>query len=298
VQNTAIDIWSQYRFLNPAVLGTNYWAFKNTYSIMGGYQNHKIIGYRRLDELIEKMHSCAYRVTKAECLDLPEQTFETRIVHFEPTAQRLYDKLKKTSVAELSDGRKLTASTVLTRLLRLQQLTGGFLKSDEGGKAENVSCAKLDALADIVDDIVIGEGKKLVIFARFIPELDLIAAMLKKRGVSYGLIRGDVSTEERGRTVDAFQKTANPQIILAQIDTAGLGITLTAADTAVYYSTNFNYASYAQSLARIHRIGQSNHCLYMHLVVAKSIDQHILESLSKKGDLAASIVDNWRNYLQ
>ena len=85
---------------------------------------------------------------------------------------------------------------------------------------------------------------------------------------------------------------------LAQIDTAGLGITLTAADTCVYYSVNFNYAAYSQSLARIHRIGQRNVCTYIHLTVEKTIDEIVLKALHKKEDLAKTIVDNWQMYFE
>ena len=80
VQNNAVDLYSQYRFLDPAVYGANFYAFKNRYCIMGGYGQHQIVGYRNMDELVEKEHSVAYRVTKEECLDLPQQTFINRYV--------------------------------------------------------------------------------------------------------------------------------------------------------------------------------------------------------------------------
>lgn len=84
VTNSAIDLWSQYRFMDPAVFGRNYWAFRSRYVVMGGYENKKIIGYRNVDELIKREYSRAYRATKLECLDLPEQVFERRVVILEP----------------------------------------------------------------------------------------------------------------------------------------------------------------------------------------------------------------------
>lgn len=126
VQNNAIDIWSQYRFLDASVFGDQFWAFKNHYCQMGGFNNKQIVRYRDLDGLIEKEHSIAFRITKEEAIDLPEQTFEVRNIEMSGKERKLYDALKRDSVAELESGGQVSATTVLTRLLRLQQLTGGF----------------------------------------------------------------------------------------------------------------------------------------------------------------------------
>ena len=296
IQNNAIDLFSQYRFLDPTVFGTNFYAFRSRYAIMGGFDRRQIVGYKDLDKLIQKEHSIAYRVTKDEALDLPEQTFLNRYIPLEGAAKNLYDRIKRDSFAELENGGQITAPTVLTKLLRLQQFTGGFIQADEGTRPELVFKGKIDALGDILDDYVIDAGKKLVIFCRFRPEIDLIGEALKKRRIKYAAIFGDIKIEDRGPIVADFQNNPETKVFLAQIDTAGLGITLTAADTCVYYSVNFNYAAYSQSLARIHRIGQRNACTYIHLVVEKSIDETVLKALARKEDLAKTVVDDWRQY--
>lgn len=296
VQNNAIDIFSQYRFLDPTVFGSNFCAFRGRYAIMGGFSNRQIVGYKDLDELIRKEHSIAYRVTKDEALDLPEQTFLTRYIQMDNKEKNLYTQIKKNSFAELESGGQISAPTVLTKLLRLQQFTGGFIQTDESDKPELVFKGKLDALEDILDDYVIDAGKKLVIFCRFRPEIDLIQSLLEKKKIQYCSIYGDIKIDDRGDIVKDFQTNPKTLVFLAQIDTAGLGITLTAADTCVYYSVNFNYAAYSQSLARIHRIGQKNACTYIHLVVEKTIDETVLKALAKKEDLAKTIVDDWKSY--
>ena len=296
IQNNAIDLYSQYRFLDPTVFGTNFYAFRSRYAIMGGFDRRQIVGYRDLDKLIQKEHSIAYRVTKEEALDLPEQTFLTQYITLEGKDKQLYDKIKRDSFAELENGGVITAPTVLTKLLRLQQFTGGFIQADEGLKPEYVFKGKLSALEDILDDYVLSAGKKLVIFCRFRPEIDLISKSLEKKRIRYASIYGDIKINDRGDIVKQFQTDPEVKVFLAQIDTAGLGITLTAADTCVYYSVNFNYAAYSQSLARIHRIGQKNRCTYIHLTVEHSIDETILKALAKKEDLAKTVVDDWRQY--
>lgn len=240
VQNNAVDLYSQYRFLDPAVFGSNFFAFRNRYCVMGGYGQHQIIGYKHMEQLIQKEHSIAYRVTKAECLDLPPQTFENRYVKFTPAERKLYDQLRKSSFAELAGGDSITATTVLTKMLRLMQLTGGFTQTDDGTRPQQIGTAKLDALEDILDDYVLEAGQKLVIFARFRPEIAAIENLLRKKGIKYGSIYGDVPQAERGGIVDDFQQNPETKVFVAQIQTAGLGITLHAASAAVFYSLDFN----------------------------------------------------------
>lgn len=296
VQNNAVDLYSQYRFLDPTVFGNNFYKFRNRFCVMGGFNRRQIVNYKDLDLLIKKEHSIAYRVTKKEALDLPEQTFETRYITLTPSEKKLYNTLKKESATELANGGTISASTVLTKLLRLQQFTGGFVIADGEEKPQQIGSGKINALEDIVDDYVIDSGKKLVIFARFRAELDLIRKLLDKKKLKYGVIYGDIKLSDRGEIVRDFQENEETKVFLAQIDTAGLGITLTAADTCVYYSVNFNYAAYSQSLARIHRIGQRNTCTYIHLIAKGTVDELIMKALHKKEDLAKTIVDDWKIY--
>lgn len=296
VQNNCLDLFSQYRFMDKRIFGTNFYAFRNKYCIMGGYQKYQVVGFKNKEDLIKREYSVAYRVTKEECLDLPEQIFETRKLQFSEKEMKLYKQIKEQSFAELESGGQITAATVLTKMLRLQQLTGGFLIKDDAEKPVQISDAKINALEDIIDDYVLETGKKLVVFARFRAELDLIEKLLKKKKLQYGMIYGDIKLDDRGDIVKDFQTNPDTKVFVAQIDTAGLGITLTAADTCVYYSVNFNYAAYSQSLARIHRIGQRNNCTYIHLLVDKTIDEQVLKALEKKEDIAKTIVDDWKSY--
>lgn len=203
VQNEAVDIFSQYRFLDPTIFGTNFYAFRNRYAVMGGFNRKQIVQYKDLDELIRKEHSIAYRVTKEEALDLPEQTFQTRSIILSAKERAIYDRLRRDSFTELDNGGKITATTVLTKLLRLQQFTGGFLVADDAAKPELVSTGKLDALSDIIQDYVLEGKKKLVIFARFIPEvLEIIKRsenIIGKSGMKTVAIYGSYPERTAGR---------------------------------------------------------------------------------------------------
>lgn len=291
VTNKAIDVFSQYKFLNPAIFGQSFYAFRNKYFDMVGYGNHTPVLKKSMErELTEKIHSIAYRATKAECLDLPETTDIIRKVELEPQAMLLYRNLVKDSYAELSEG-EVTITNVLTKLLRLSQLTGGFLGSDDSSKAEQVSTAKLKVLEDIIDS-ALEENKKLVVIARFIPEINAICRMLDKKGVRYSLLTGSV--KDRDEQVAQFQNYPDVPVFVGQIATAGLGITLTAASTMVFYSLDYSMSNFEQTKARIHRAGQRVPCTYIYLTAAGTVDEKVLKALKNKANLAKSLVDDYR----
>ena len=293
IQNNPLDFFSQYKVLDDRIFGKSFYAFKNEYAVLGTY--NQPIGWRKLPKLVKKAHSIAFRVTKAEALDLPDTIDEIRPVTLEDKAQKLYKAFVKESYMELSKG-EVTATNILTRLLRLQQITGGFIRPDEESERyEQISLAKLDALEDIIDT-AISENKKLVVIARFIPEIKEICKMLDKKKIKYAHICGEV--KDRAAKVDAFQNNPECMVFVGQLQTVSMGLTLTAASTMVFYSLSYNFADYSQARARIHRIGQKNNCLYIHLVVKNTVDETVLKALEQKENIAAKIVDDWRSILK
>ena len=292
ITNKAIDVFSQFKFVNPDIFGQSFYAFRNRYFDMVGYGNHTPVLKKAMEaELTEKLHSISYRATKAECLDLPETTDVIRQVKLEPAALRIYQGLVKESYAALSGG-EVTAPNILTRLLRLSQLTGGFIGNDETTSVEQVSAAKLSALEDILDGAA-AEGKKLVIIARFLPEIKAICKLLEKRGLRYAYITGEVKNREE--QVEQFQKEPEVMAFVGQIATAGMGITLTAASTMVFYSLDYSMSNFEQAKARIHRVGQRMPCTYLYLVARGTVDEKVLLALKDKADLARTLVDDYRN---
>lgn len=295
VPNRPLEFFSQYKFLDDTIFGTNHTAFKSRYAIMNA-NGMGFADYLRLDELTRLAHSVAYRVTKEEALDLPEQLDTEVTLELEKNARVVYDKLEKQSFAELSSlASEGTISTphVLTSMLRLSQITGGFV-GDDSGIVHPVSTMKLKALSDIAVDLF-DSGKKLVVFARFRAEISAIVEKLQPLCGEVLEIHGGIPIPDRGGIVNRFQDESGPQAIVVQTRAGGLGITLTAADTAVFYSLDYSFENYDQARARIHRIGQRNHCTYIHLMAENTIDQKVLKALKEKRDLAAVVVDGWRD---
>ena len=237
ITNSPLDFFSQYKFLDDSIFGQSFYSFRSYYAIMGGYQEHQIVGYKHLAELVKKAHSIAYRIRIDEAVELPEFVDEIRPIRLEPKAQKIYDGIQKDSYAELAGG-EITTRNVLTQLLRLSQCTGGYIRNDDGGDAQQISSAKLEALEDIIDSNI-DAGKKGVVFARFVPEIDAIDRMLTKKGIGHAIIKGDVT--DRAEQVQAFQTNPEVKVFIGQLATTGMGLTLTAGTVAVYYSLDFSF---------------------------------------------------------
>lgn len=293
ITNSPLDFFSQYKFLDENIFGGSFYSFRSKYAILGGFQNHQIIGYKHLDELVSKAHEIAYRIRIDEAVELPEFIDEIRSVKLEKQAQSIYNSIDKDSYAELMCG-EVTIRNVLTRLLRLSQCTGGFIKNDAGDDAQQISTAKLEALEDIIDSCI-EEGKKAVVFARFVPEINAISKMLTKKKIGHAIIKGDV--KDRAEQVEAFQNDENTKVFIGQLATTGMGLTLTAGTVAVYYSLDFSYANYEQSRARIRRIGQTKRGVYIHIVAKGTVDETVMNALKHKADVANLMVDDYKKIL-
>ena len=292
ITNKAIDVFSQYKFLDPIIFGNSFYSFRNKFFDMVGYGNHTPVLKKSMEsELTRRLHSIAFRATKAECLDLPMTLDIVRTVTLEDSAMKVYRDLVKESFAELGNDREVTATNILTRLLRLSQLTGGFIGDDEGNAPQNISRAKLGALSDILEQTQ-QEGKKLVVIARFVPEIKAICSMLEKSKIGYALIMGGIT--DRDEQVRRFQDDPGCTVFVGQIATAGLGITLTAASTLVFYSTDYSMSNHEQARARIHRVGQKENCTYIYLSAKGTVDEKVLKALRCKADLAKTLVDDYR----
>ena len=291
ITNKPIDVFSQYKFCDPAIYGNSFYQFRNRYFDMVGFGGYTPVMKRSMEgEFTERLHSIAFRATKAECLDLPEFTDIVQRIDLEPQAMRIYRQLVRDSYAELAEG-SVTVTNVLSQLLRLSQLTGGYVGNDDAGGVTQVSTAKLDALADLVDGAV-ADGRKIVVIARFVPEIHAIGKMLEIKKIRYAQISGEI--RDRDEQIAAFQNDPDVPVFSGQIATAGLGITLTAASLMVFYSLDYSMSNYEQTRARIHRVGQKNECTYIHLVARGTVDEKVLKALHDKANLAKSLVDDYR----
>ena len=289
ITQSPMDLYSQCYFLDKDLLGfDSYWSFQGRYAIIrqtriGNHSFQQIVGFRNLSELTDKLHRFSYRVTKEQALDLPEKIYTTREVNLTSDQIKHYNSMKDSAVALLDGGDMVTAPEVMTRLLRLQQLLCGYLVTDDGETVE-IANHRIDAMLDTIEEM---DGK-VIIWSRFRHDIKKIRKALEKDYGSGTVVTyyGDTSQEDRDKAIDRFQNDEGTKFFVGNAQTAGRGLTLTAATNVIYYSNDFNLETRIQSEDRCHRIGQKNNVLYVDLVVPDSIDIHIVKVLQSKITLA------------
>jgi len=294
VTKSPMDLFSQCMFLSPAALNFNsYYAFQNRYAIvqkrtMGTRAFQEITGYRRLNELNQKLDRFSNRTLKEDCLDLPDKMYIRRDVALTDEQKRLYVQMKKLALAKLENGELATTASVLTQIMRLQQICCGHLQPDEG-EIQPVESNRLKELLEITDEL---QGKA-IIWATYTHDIQQIASALRDRfgPESVATYFGGTPQDERQDIVERFQDPDNMlRFFVGQPKTGGYGITLTAATTMIYYSNSYDLEIRLQSEDRAHRIGQNNKVTYIDLVSPRTIDEKILKALRNKINLAGQVL--------
>lgn len=290
-----IDLFGQFRFLGEHIIGLkSFFVFRNMYCIMGGFQGKKVLGYQREEELMDRLAPYVYQVKKEECLDLPDKVY--RKLEVLPTKEQvLAMKELKDFFETEQNGDILTVSTVLDRMTRFQQILGGnFPFATEEGtfdvKPIEGKNPKMDAMLEDIEDLP--KDAKVIIWARFRPEIDQISKRLRELYGEGSVIEyhGGVSESERKASIPRFQdKSHESRFFVANQQTAGMGITITVATYAYYYSNSFSLEQRLQSEDRNHRKGQTNKCTYIDIWCKADADLMIGKALKSKKDLATLV---------
>lgn len=255
---------------------------------MGHRSFQEVTGYRRLDELGEKLNRFATRITKDECLDLPEKIYMKRNVPLTKEQTTAYVQMQKLALARLESGELATTQSVLTQIMRLQQICCGHLQPDNGPIVE-IKNNRLSELMDILDEV----SGKVIIWATWTYDIHQIEAAIKKKfgPRSVASYYGGTEQDRRQEIVNEFQDPDSElRFFIGQPKTGGYGITLTAATTMVYYSNSYDLEIRLQSEDRAHRIGQKSNVTYIDLVSPNTIDEKILSALRDKIDIAGQVL--------
>jgi len=276
------DVYSQFKFLDPNILGyDSFYSFRARYCVMGGYEQKQIVSYQNVDELTSSIGGHSFRVLKKDCLDLPDKIYQRYPVELTKKQRKLYDQMKKDFFTEL-DGDHVSAPEAITRLLRLQQIICGWFPAEGSLVQIDEKNPRIEALLSALSDI----DCKVIIWARFKADIRAIGAVLGDAAVSY---YGDVSNDDREHAVEAFQEDPTVRYFIGQPQSGGIGLTLTAAECAIYYSNSFDLETRLQSEDRCHRIGTKNNVTYIDFESPKTIDTKIINALRDKKSIADMI---------
>jgi len=327
VGNNPLDLWAQFQFLDPRIIGAkNFFHFRAAYAVMGGYMNKQVIGWQRLEELQAKIAPYVLRRLKEDCLDLPEKTYTIREARMTPATWKVYKAMRDECVAYLGEGpgqRVSVAPQAVVRLLRLSQITAGFLggiepvQDDRGdlftvplgdpSVPKEIGREKLDVLLEQIEDRLETDepNVRIVVWCRYRAELERAVKAVAERWphVSIGRIQGGQKEGERRAMIAEFQANGDyPMVMFANPQAGGLGLTLTAAHHVIYSSNDYSLTTRLQSEDRVHRPGQRHTVLYTDVIATgpegqRTIDHVILNALRKKQDLARWTTDVWRREL-
>jgi SNF2 family DNA or RNA helicase len=294
VTRSPMDLFSQCMFLSVSALNfKSFFAFQNRYAVvqkrvMGPRSFNEVVGYRRLDELNGKLDDFSNRVLKQDCLDLPDKMYTRRLVPLSEEQKKSYTQMKRLALTKLDNGELATTQSVLTQIMRLQQICCGHIQDDEGNLVTFPN-GRQKELLDICEEV---QGKA-IIWATYTYDIQQIAQSLRDRfgPDAVATYYGATPQEERQELVQRFQdKESSLRFFVGQPRTGGYGITLTAATTVIYYSNSYDLEIRLQSEDRAHRIGQTNKVTYVDLVSPETIDEKILQALQEKINLAQTVL--------
>lgn len=310
VSNSPFDVFTQLKFIQPDVwddLGCRrFESFKTYFGIWEEFQREdtgqrfkKLIRYRHLDELHDIVAKLGSRLLKEDVLDLPPKLYQKRFFELVPEQRKLYNTLRREFMILLDSGDMVTAALAITRMLRLQQITSGFLPIDSVQSPIKLECVeirpnpRIACLKELVGDV---QGS-FIVWAKFQRDIDLISEMLAEEGVSHGKYDGRTSMDDREMVRNDF-KMGHIRAFVANPSCAGEGLTLTAAKTVIYYNNSFKLADRLQSEDRAHRIGQEHPVTYIDICATNTIDGHIVAALREKLDYASIVTgDSAKNWI-
>ena len=293
VTKSPMDLYQQCAFLSPNCLNAaSYYSFQARYAVViersvATHSFKQVVGYRRLDELKEKLDRFSFRVTKEECLDLPDKLYVKREVDLTDEQKRAYLQMKAMALSQFKEGVTSTVNA-LTQLMRLHQIVCGHVKLDNGEVIE-LPNNRIGELLSVVEET---DGK-IIIWANYRHDIEAIKlALSKEYGMnSVGMYYGDTPDDERKRVLEEFQKpNSEMRFFVGNPSTGGYGLTLTAAHTMVYYSNSFDLEKRLQSEDRAHRIGQTKNVTYIDLIAVGTIDEKIVKALRDKIDIATQVM--------
>lgn len=295
-QASPLELWSQYCFLSPRMFGDNWKAFRDQWCRKAGFMNKKWkLKKHRHKLFMDKVHSLAVRVSREEAgLIAPEH----ELVLFDIGGQTrdLYDQLETMFVAYLRDNPDVKATTplVVTQMLRLQQLTGGWFHADGEEEPIKVGSAKERALRAVIDQRLGGRlgRQRFVVFARFRSEIADIERVLRAMDISFLTLTG--SSKDRSLWKSYQDHPERHRAFVAQIATGGVGIDLYTADAMVFYSKTFSFSDYDQALSRADHVDRREKVFVFHLVARNTIDSYLERILRKKGTTSKHLLDTYR----
>jgi SNF2 family DNA or RNA helicase len=292
-----MDFYYQFETLDPAILGFgSFYSFRNHFCNMGGFQGRQVLSYKNLEELSDLMAPWSFRVTKKQALkDLPPKIYmPNRQTKMTAVQAQAYKDMKKEFAAG-HNGQEVEAANVLAQMMRLQQITGGYLTHGEETIIELVEPSKNPKFKEALELIEDGPGQAIV-WARFTPEIDGFCRLLDDKKISYRRFDGATPKEDRAQIGRDFLE-GKFQVMVSNPQVGGTGQDWYTAETVIYLSNSFNTEDRVQSEDRAHRKGTKNPVAYYDIVVPATEDVRVLKVIKDDVKLSDAIMDALEDWL-
>lgn len=297
VVNSPLDMFGIMRFVDPKVLGTGYTLFRSQFCKTergygaGGRTFEKVTGFKNLGKLKRIVDPHVSRVLKEEVLDLPPVTYTTLYAELSPEQRKHYNRMVEEAIVEIEhmeEVHTISASGVLSLLIKLKQIVCGFLPSvEKGGNVPIPGHTRYDVLMEYLE---LG-ADKTIIFCDFIQNVDDICKALKEVYGKDCCVRYTGATKNRKEEVDRFINDKSCRFFVSTTSSGNLGLNLTAATTTIYYSTSYNLGDRLQSQDRFYRKGQTKPVTVVDILSPDTIDLKIRQAIIDKREMADLIVD-------
>lgn len=250
---------------------------------MAGYTNITESSWNGIPSLMDRIKPYVFAAKKEDCLDLPDKTFTTEMLPMSTAQKTLYRKMQKEALIELADA-KIKAPTIVARLMKMHQLSNGFV-IDEFGAAQEIAGKneKIEWLLDRLPDLV--EQHKVIIFAQFRWSAARIRVLINEMKIPHSWLVQDMNVTERQEQINRFNSDANVRVFVLPLQLGSHGLNLQTADYVIYVNKSYAFGDYEQSQDRIHRIGQTKHCHYISLVTEGTVEEGIELNLAGKKNI-------------
>ncbi len=304
IVKSPLKAYSQFAFLDEDILRhSSFYSFRNHYAVMGGYENRQVLFYKNLDELSERIASCSFRILKEQCLELPPKVYEKRRVEMSPSQMKAYREMREEFFTVNEEAGVVEASIILTQMLRLQQITGGYLpvEGEQGVSTAIIQPQNNPKFREVLNIIEEAGDQRVLIWTRFTKEIEDLVELLNSNGHTALPFYGALSDAEKISVRKRFASDDSLRCIVGNPAAGGLGIDeFKAASVVIYVSNSFDTEKRVQSEDRTHRIGSEIHeqITYYDIVCPNTVDMKILSTMRNNAKISAAVMaDEWKEWL-
>tara|TARA_R100000329_G_scaffold126992_1_gene105662 strand:+ start:1663 stop:3198 length:1536 start_codon:yes stop_codon:yes gene_type:complete len=284
-----LDAYGLAKMVNPLSVPRFYGSWRDM--VMWKVTQFKYKPKENAKDTVFKALQPAIRFTKEECLDLPDMTYTKRFVEMTTQQKKYYETLRKKMIMEVV-GEEVTATNAAIGLNKLLQISAGAVYTDEGDTVQFDIKNRYQVLKEVIDE----SSQKVLIFVPFKHTIDLLVEKLRADGVTSEVIRGDVSAPKRTEIFARFQDQPDPQVLVIQPQAAAHGVTLTAANTVVWWGPTPSLETYAQANARVHRSGQKHKCTVIQLA-GSNAEKRIYRLLDERINVHTEMINLYKEIL-